>query len=115
MTTTIPTANHVVTSINVFTVNPQNQQRLVNLLIHTAERIFKKQPGYVSTNIQKSLDGMRVVNCSRWRSRADFDAIFKIPEVVEQLAEIMAFAKSDYHLYEVSYSDRLSEEQPNSE
>ncbi len=115
MITTISTTNQVVTVINVFTVNPQNQQRLVNLLIHATERILKRQPGYVSTNIHKSLDGMRVVNYAQWRSREDFDAIFRIPEVVEHLAEIMAFAKSDYHLYDVTYSDRLSSDPPGME
>ncbi len=112
MIATISTTNQVVTVINVFTVNPQNQQRLVNLLIHTAERIMKKQAGYVSTNIHKSLDGMRVVNYAQWRSRTDFEAIFRIPEVVEHLAEIMAFAKSDYHLYDVIYSDGASSDPP---
>lgn len=112
MTTTISTTNEVVTLINVFTVNPQNQQRLVNLLIHTTERVIKKQPGYVSANIHKSFDGMRVVNYAQWRSRADYEAIFKDPEVIEHMAEIMAFAKSDYHLYEVIFSDLLSGEQP---
>ncbi len=115
MITTISTTNQVVTVINVFTVNPQNQQRLVNLLIHMAERIMKKQPGYVSTNIHKSLDGMRVVNYAQWRSREDFDAIFRIPEVIEHMAEIMAFAKSDYHLYDVIYSDGPSRDPPGME
>lgn len=112
MITTISTTNQVVTLINVFTVNPQNQQRLVNLLICAAERIMKKQPGYVSTNIHKSFDGMRVVNYAQWQTRADFDAIFRIPEVIQHFAEIMSFAKSDYHIYDVTYSDGFSDDPP---
>ena len=109
MTTTISPTNPVLTLINVFTVNPENQQRLVNLLILTSERIMKKQPGYISANIHKSLDGMRVVNYAQWRSREDYEAIFQNPKVVEHMSEIMTFAKSDYHLYEVVYSDMIAD------
>lgn len=109
MTTSISPSNPVITMINVFTVNPENQQRLVNLLILTTETVMKKQPGYVSANIHKSLDGMRVVNYAQWRSREDYEAIFKNREVVEHMSEIMSFAKSDYHLYVVVYSDNLAD------
>jgi len=40
--------NNVVTLINVFTVRPEQQQRLVDLLVEATEAFMKYQPGYVS-------------------------------------------------------------------
>jgi quinol monooxygenase YgiN len=106
--TTISQGTNVVTLVNVFTVNPENQQGLVDLLIETTETVMKKQPGYISANIHKSLDGVRVVNYAQWRSREDFEAIFTKPDVTAHMLGIMSFAKSDYHLYEVVYTDQVS-------
>ena len=43
--TTIATNKNMVTLINVFTVQPENQQRLVDLLIEATKQTMKKQPG----------------------------------------------------------------------
>lgn len=51
----------VVTQINVFTVSPENQQALIDLL-QNAARFASQIPGWVSASIHKSLDGTRVVN-----------------------------------------------------
>lgn len=56
--TTIAKNKDVVTLINVFTVRPEHQQRLVDLLIDATETVIKGQPGYVSANIHKSLEGV---------------------------------------------------------
>jgi hypothetical protein len=52
----------VVTLINVFAVEPQDQQRLVDLLIEATEKTMKGLPGYVSANFHRSLDGRHVAN-----------------------------------------------------
>ena len=44
----------LVTLINVFTVAPEDQQRMVDLLIEATESVIAKQPGYISANIHKS-------------------------------------------------------------
>src|SRR5215216_2179738 len=66
--------NNVVTLINVFTVRPEQQQRLVDVLVEATEAVMKYQPCYVSANIHKSLDGTRVTNYAQWRSREAFEA-----------------------------------------
>ena len=43
----------VLTPINVFTVSPDDQQRLVELLVEATEAVISHQPGYVSANIQQ--------------------------------------------------------------
>ncbi len=52
----------VVTLINVFTVAPEDQQRLLDLLAEATGSVMNKLPGFVSANLHKSLDGKRVVN-----------------------------------------------------
>lgn len=60
--TTISKDTDIVTFINVFTVAPENQHRLVELLVETTEDLMSKLPGFISANIHKSLDGTQVVN-----------------------------------------------------
>ena len=99
---TISKDNNVVTLINVFTVEPTNQQRLVDMLVEATEKTMKNVPGFVSANIHKSLDGARVVNYAQWKSREDFEAMAKNPEAQAHMKPIMEIAKADFHLYEVA-------------
>ena len=99
--TTISTDNKVVTLINVFTVEQENQQRLVDMLIEATEKTMKALPGFVSANIHKSLDGVRVANYAQWRSREDFEAMLKNPDATAHMKPIMALARFDAHLYQV--------------
>jgi quinol monooxygenase YgiN len=103
--TTITKANDVVTLINVFTVEPEQQQRLVELLVTATETVMNKQPGFVSANIHKSLDGTRVANYAQWRSREDFEAMLANPAAAAHMREIAKIASFDAHLYEVAFID----------
>src|SRR5712675_1962857 len=100
--TTISTDNKVITLINVFTVEPENQQKLVEMLREATEKTMKALPGFVSANIHKSVDGIRVANYAQWRSREDFEAMLNNPEATAHMKPIMAIAKFDAHLYEVT-------------
>jgi len=109
--TTISKDNKVVTLVNVFTVAPENQQRLVEMLVGVTEKTMKQVPGFVSANIHKSLDGVRVANYAQWRSREDFEAMLKNPEAVAHMKPIMEIAKFDAHLYEVIETVPVSKHQ----
>lgn len=98
---TISPDNSVITQINVFTVESENQQKLVEMLIEATEKTMKKLPGFVSANIHKSLDGVRVTNYAQWRSREDFEAMLKNPEAIVHIKPITEIATFDAHLYEV--------------
>jgi hypothetical protein len=73
--TSITKDNQVATLINVFTVDPKDQQRLVDLLTQATDSIIKHLPGFVSTSIHKSADGARVVNYAQWRAKSDLEAM----------------------------------------
>lgn len=107
--TTISSNNNALTLINVFTVQSENQQRLIDLLVHATETTMKKQPGYISANIHRSLDGTKVVNYAQWQNREAFEAIFKNQEITAHMkqAEQLALHFEPY-LYEVVFTDELS-------
>ncbi len=69
----ISKSNNVVTMINVFTVEPEHQQRVVDLLAEATEAVMRHLPGFVSAHIHRSPDGVRVANYARWRSREHFE------------------------------------------
>ncbi|HZF59692.1 MAG TPA: antibiotic biosynthesis monooxygenase family protein [Rubrobacter sp.] len=108
---TISTEQDVVTLVNVFTVAPEDQQRLVDLLVEATETTMNMVPGYISANIHRSLDGTRVVNYAQWRSRMDFEAMLNNPEAAPHMREAAQIAERfEPHLYEVSFVDEAADE-----
>jgi heme-degrading monooxygenase HmoA len=91
----------VVTLINVFTVAPENQQKLVDMLIEATQRTMGHMPGFVSANIHRSGDGMRVVNYAQWESKEAFETMAKDPRAQKHMAPVSEIATADFHLYEV--------------
>jgi heme-degrading monooxygenase HmoA len=105
---TISKDNDVVTLINVFTVAPEDQQRLVDVLVDATQAVMRKQPGFVSANIHRSLDGTRVTNYAQWQSREAFEAMLRDREAAEHMGEAARIAEGfEPHLYEVSYVDEM--------
>jgi heme-degrading monooxygenase HmoA len=100
-TTHITTHADHVTLINVFTVEPKNQDRLVAMLVAATEAVMKNIPGFISANIHKSADGVRVANYAQWRSAKDFEAMLKNPDAQKHMAPINDFATYDAHIYGV--------------
>jgi len=106
---TIAKDNDVVTLINVFTVEPGHQQRLVDVLVEATKAVMSKQPGFVSANIHRSLDGTRVTNYAQWRSREAFEAMLRNQETAEHMGEAARIAEGfEPHLYEVSFVEEVS-------
>jgi len=105
---TIAKNNDVVTLINVFTVAPEDQQRLVEVLIEATQAVMRKQPGFVSANIHRSLDGTRVANYAQWRSREAVEAMLQYQEAADHMGEAASVAENfEPHLYEVTFVDEV--------
>ncbi len=108
--TKIAVGQPVVTLVNVFTVEPEKQQHLVDVLIEATEVVMRHLPGYVSANIHKSLDGKSVTNYAQWRSREDFEAMLQNAEASKHMREAGEIAtKFEPHLYEVVFTDEVTE------
>ncbi len=58
----------VVASINVFTVEPKNQQRLVDLLTKATDMSVSKAAGFLSASLRRSVDGTKVALYAQWAS-----------------------------------------------
>jgi len=99
--TTISKDPNIVTLINVFTVEPGKQQKLIDLLIEATEKTMRHLPGFISANLHRSLDGKQVVNYAQWRSRQDFEAMLHNPAAIPHMQEIASFTKFDPNLYDV--------------
>jgi quinol monooxygenase YgiN len=97
----ISKSNDVVTLINVFTVEPEHQQRVVDLLAEATKAVMRHLPGFVSAHIHRSLDGVRVANYAQWRSREHFEAMLTNPEAIPHMKAVTELATFDAHLYEV--------------
>lgn len=95
MTTTTITVNvgaDQVTLINVFTVDPERQNELVDALDRATRAIFVSMPGFISANLHASLDGTRVVNYAQWASERLYLEALGRPDVREHMAEASAVA-----------------------
>ena len=104
--TKISTEQDVLTLINVFTVAPEDQQRLLDVLVEATEGIMNKLPGFVSANLHTSLDSTKVTNYAQWRSREDFEAMLEHPDAGVHMREAARLAvKFEPHLYEVAFVD----------
>ena len=99
---TIEKGGSVLTLINVFTVEPEKQQKLVTLLIAATERTMKHIPGFMSANIHRSLDGKKVVNYAQWESMAAFEAMRKNPKAIPHKQAAAALAQFEPILCEAS-------------
>ncbi|MCB9639961.1 MAG: antibiotic biosynthesis monooxygenase [Myxococcales bacterium] len=82
------------TLINVFHVQPEHQQELVELLVDATQATMKHLPGFLSANIHKSLDGKRVINYAQWESREHFDQMLQHPDALPHMKRAAQLAES---------------------
>jgi quinol monooxygenase YgiN len=99
--------SEVFTLINLFNVEPNNQQELITTLKGGAETLLSKQPGYLSAAIHRSQDGKHAVVYSQWRSAEDFQAVRTNPAVQQYFARVRDIATFEPIGYDVTYVDHV--------
>lgn len=87
--------------INVFTVDPANQQRLVDLLGRATDEFVSRATGFISSTLHRSLDGSKVTMYAQWRSDEDYQAMRRDPGPLPIFQEALTFATFDPGIYEV--------------
>src|SRR5260370_8376794 len=85
-------AGQAVTLINVFTVDPADQQRLVDLLTRATEGIVDRAKGFISATLHRSVDGKKVAMYALCRSAEDYQAMRDDPRPLPFLQEALNFA-----------------------
>jgi quinol monooxygenase YgiN len=81
-----------VTLINVFSVEHDKQEAVIQALIRATDEVMRHVPGFVSASIHQSLDGTKVTNYAQWRSREDFEAMLGDSAAQRHMAEVAALA-----------------------
>jgi quinol monooxygenase YgiN len=99
--TTISPTRKLVTLINVFTVEPAHQERLLDLLARATETSVRHAPGFISASLHRGLDGTKVTMYAQWRSVEDYEAMRRNPAPLPYLQQALAIAKFDPGMYEV--------------
>ena len=90
------------TAINVFTVAPEHQARLVELLTRATESSIRHVPGFVSAALHRGLDGTRVTMYAQWATPEDYERMRARPDASPFLAEALTIARFDPGFYEVT-------------
>jgi Antibiotic biosynthesis monooxygenase len=99
--TTISKDRSLLTFINVFVVEPANQQRLVDLLTRVTDTFVRHAAGFVSSALHRSLDGTKVTMYAQWQTIADDEAMRRDPAPLPYLQEALTIAKFEPGAYEV--------------
>src|SRR5713101_1209286 len=99
--TTISTKSSLITLINVFTVEPANQRRLIELLTEATDVSVRRAPGFVSASLHRSTDGTKVTMYAQWRSIDEYQAMRQDPAPLPFFQEALKIAKFEPGIYEV--------------
>jgi len=99
--TAISASRKLVTLINVFTVEPVNQQQLFHLLARASETSVRHAPGFISASLHRGLDGTKVTMYAQWRTVEDYEAMRANPAPLPYLLQALAIATFDPGMYEV--------------
>jgi quinol monooxygenase YgiN len=91
----------MITLINVFTLAPANQQRLMELLTRATEDFVSRAPGFVSAILHRSLDGTRVTMYAQWASVEAYEAMRRDPGPRPFLEEALTIASFEPGMYEI--------------
>jgi quinol monooxygenase YgiN len=94
-------AKNMITLINVFTVAPENQARLIDLLTRATDGLVDRAPGFISATLHRGTDGTKVTMVARWRSTEDYQAMRQDPRPLPFLQEALTFATFEPGMYEV--------------
>lgn len=92
------------TLINVLTVDPTNQARLLELLRDNIDSVIRTLDGWIATNLIASADGTRVIIHSQWRDAAAVEAMRRNPRMTAYFPRIAALAALDSIVGDVAYT-----------
>jgi quinol monooxygenase YgiN len=99
MNTTIEVTKKVTTLVNILTVEPENQQKLIRLL-----RVVSRLDGWISTSFIAATDQRHVLIYSQWRDLRSVEAMQSNPDMVAYFPRIAALAAFDSLAGDVVYN-----------
>lgn len=87
--------------INVFTVTPDRQQELIEAWQRATEDVMRHEPGFVSANLHRSLDGTKVINYAQWQSLEAFNSMRRNPAAGAHMKALFQIGSSSPIVCEV--------------
>ncbi|MZQ83059.1 antibiotic biosynthesis monooxygenase [Paenibacillus sp. 5J-6] len=99
--TLISANTNVLTFINVFTVEPENQERLIDLLTSATDVSVRYAPGFISCSLHRGTEGTKVTMYAQWESAEHYQAMRNDPKPLPYLQEAMKIATFEPGSYEV--------------
>jgi quinol monooxygenase YgiN len=107
MNTTIAVTKQVTTLINVLTVEPENQEKVIELLRGNTENVVSRLDGWISTSFIAAKDQRHVVIYSQWRDLASVEGMRANPDMVAYFPRIAALAAFDGFAGDVVYNHHV--------
>src|ERR1700722_4632678 len=104
MRTPIAWTKQIPPLINILTVEPENKQKLIELLRRSTENVVSKLDGWISTSFIAATDQRHVVIYSQWRDVASVEAMRANPDMVAYFPRIAALATFDGFAGDVVYN-----------
>jgi quinol monooxygenase YgiN len=99
---TISKGRTPLTLINVFTVTPEKQHELIELLTEVTAQTVRHHQGFVSASLHRGIDGRQVTMYAQWASVEDYDAMRQNPGPAPALEKALEIARFDPGMYEVA-------------
>lgn len=104
MNATIAVTTEVTTLINILTVEPDNEAKLVELLRGNTENVVSTLDGWISTSLIVAKDRRRVAIYSQWRDLASVEAMRSNPQMRAYFPQIAALAALESFAGDVTFA-----------
>ena len=99
---TISKGRTPVTLINVFTVTPEKQDELIELLIDVSEHNVRHHKGFISASLHRGIDGKKVTMYAQSASVDDYETMRQNPGPAPALEKALKIATFDPGMYQVA-------------
>jgi heme-degrading monooxygenase HmoA len=92
----------VVTQITIVDTEPDRQEEALSLMNERAH-FMASQPGFISINLYRSVDGRRIINHIRWQNQELLRSAHRSPAFRDKWGQFPQLADDiDPHLYETA-------------
>jgi quinol monooxygenase YgiN len=99
---TISRGRMPLTLINVFTVTPEKQDVLIELLTNATEQNVRHHKGFISASLHRGIDGKKVTMYAQWAGVDEYEAMRQNPGPAPALEKALEIATFDPGMYEVA-------------
>ena len=98
---TISKGRPPVTLINIFTVTPEKQDELIELLTDVSDHNVRHHKGFISASLHRGMDGKKVTMYAQLASVDDYERMRQNPGPAPALEKALKIATFDPGMYEV--------------